>query len=363
MMIYGALFGCIDPELTIAASMSARNLFVSPFDKRDEADAVRKQFATDGSDHLAILVAFTKWKEIRRLKGDRAAQSFIRDSFLSRQTLFQIEDLRKQFANLLVSIGFLPPTFTLSDSKGKKGDSNPDEQEQASSSNHNIADANADNMALVKAVLCAGLYPNIIVAPHSLVKPSTERGDKEAGEVPFQSLNKGDVYLHPCTIAFKQKRLDSRYCCYHDMVKTSKTYVRDCTTVSPFALVLFGGTLVVFQEKGVVAVDEWLKFRIDRKAATLVKHLRAQMESMLLRKIVSPEDDVTGSPTGQALIQSISTLLRRDTAEKAARTDGAEIVTPWRGGGDQRNNNRRGGGGRGRGRGGRGRGRGGRGGR
>ena len=77
MMIYGALFGCIDPALTIAASMSARNPFVAPFDKRDEADAVRKQFAADGSDHLAILVAFTKWKEKRRKKGDRAAQSFI----------------------------------------------------------------------------------------------------------------------------------------------------------------------------------------------------------------------------------------------------------------------------------------------
>jgi ATP-dependent RNA helicase DHX36 len=59
MMIYGSLFGCIDPALTIAASMSARSPFVSPFDKRDEADAARKRFATDGSDHLATLEAFT----------------------------------------------------------------------------------------------------------------------------------------------------------------------------------------------------------------------------------------------------------------------------------------------------------------
>lgn len=355
MMIYGALFGCIDPALTIAASMSARNPFMSPFDKRDEADAVRKQFATDGSDHLAILVAFTMWKK-RRQQGDRAAQSFVRDSFLSRQTLFQIEDLRKQFLNLLVSIGFVPSNFRLADSRGgKKDNSNYGEQNQGINNSNNVANANADNTALVKAVLCAGLYPNIIVAPPSLAKPASERGDKAAGESPFRSLNKGDVYLHPCTIAFKEKRLDSRYCCYHEMVKTSKTYVRDCTTVSPFALVLFGGTLVVHQVKGVVTVDEWLRFRMDRKCATIVKHLRAQMESMLLRKIVSPEDDVTSSPTGQALIQSISALLRRETDDKAIRTDGAEIVRPWRGDEDQRNSNRRGGAGRGRGRGGRGR--------
>jgi HrpA-like RNA helicase len=396
MMIYGSLFGCIDPALTIAASMSARSPFVSPFDKRDEADSARKRFAIDGSDHLATLEAFkgdlfimdlwelfcaplsarvltrlvlllatlllTGWKESRRSQGERAAQQFMRDNYLSRQTLFQIEDLRKQFANLLISIGFLPAKFRLADIRGRNSNDNTDVMSATAAAN-----TNADNMALVKSVLCAGLYPNIIVAPRSLVSSTTtDRSDKKAGEVPFQSLNKGDVYLHPCTIAFNEKRFESRYCCYHEMVKTSKTYVRDCTTVSPFALVLFGGTLVVHQEKGVVTVDEWLKFRIGRRPATLVKHLRSQMEAILLRKIVSPDDDVTGSPTGKALIQSISTLLRLDKADSQVRTDGSEIVRPWRGSDDQHNNNGnnnpRGGRG-GRGRGGRGRARGARGGR
>jgi ATP-dependent RNA helicase DHX36 len=368
MMIYGALFRCIDPALTIAASMSARNPFVSPFDKRDEADAARKKFAHDGSDHLSILVAFSQWKEKRQAQGERAAQNFVRDNFLSRQTLFHIDDLRKQFANLLVSIGFLPEGFRLNDAtrRGERNSSGSGADDQDSNSD-NGSNANADNMALVKAVLCAGLYPNIIVAPRSLVINSAnnnDRGDnnKEAGEVAFQSLNKGDVYLHPCTIAFREKRLDSRYCCYHEMVKTSKTYVRDCTTVSPFALVLFGGTLQVYHEKAVVAVDEWLKFRIGRRPATLVKHLRTQMESMLFRKIVSPEDDVTDSPMGKALIQSISMLLQRDKAPSdTLRNDGAEIVRPWRGGNDNQRGNRgedrARGGGRGRARG-RGRGRG-----
>ena len=101
MMIYGALFGCIDPALTIAASMSARNPFMSPFDKRDAADAAKKEFASENSDHLTTLNAFNQWKEIRSTNGDRSAQSFLRDSFLSRLTLFQMEDLRKQFADLL----------------------------------------------------------------------------------------------------------------------------------------------------------------------------------------------------------------------------------------------------------------------
>merc|ERR1711957_149896 len=62
-------------------------------------------------------------------------------------------------------------------------------------------------------------------------------------------------------------------------------------------------------------IDGWLNFRISKKPATLVKHLRSQMESLLLKKIVSPNIDVTGSPEGKALIQAISTLVQKETKE------------------------------------------------
>mmetsp|Transcript_54900 Transcript_54900/g.164370 ORF Transcript_54900/g.164370 Transcript_54900/m.164370 type:complete len:713 (-) Transcript_54900:147-2285(-) len=335
MMIYGALFGCIDPALTIAASMSARSPFVSPFDKRDEADAAKKEFATESSDHLTTLNAFNQWK---RKKGDRSVHSFLRESFLSRLTLFQMEDLRKQFADLLKDIGFLPKSFRIDQGRGKGSQAHQ-------SGSVDAANAYAENLQLIKAILCAGLYPNIIIAPRSLVTGA--ESDKKVGECAFHS-QKGDVYLHPCTISFKEKRLDSRYCCYHDIVKTSKIYVRDCTTVSEFALLLFGGNLKVFHTHGVITVDNWLKFRIAAKPATLVKHLRAQMDSMLLKKIVSPDEDVTGSPEGRALIQAISALLEKEVNAQPDRS-GAEIVKPWTGQSDDQRRNREGRGGTGRG--------------
>ena len=306
MLIYGALFGCIDSALTIAASMSARNPFMSPFDKRDEADAARKEFATAESDHLTTLQAFNEWKDIRRTKGEKATQSFLRESFLSRMTLFQMEDLRRQFAENLKDIGFLPKSFRLAGGAGGRGRYG-DRDQQSQPVKSNATNSNEDNVHLIKAILCAGLYPNVIIAPKQLVAgPST----KAAGACPFQSL-KGDVHLHPSTISFSENRLDSRYCVYHEMIKTTKTYVRDCTPVSEFALLLFGGILKVYHTHSVVTVDEWLKFRIAAKPATLVKHLRAQMESMLLKKIVSPEEDVTGSPEGMAVIQAVGTLLEQ----------------------------------------------------
>lgn len=344
MMIYGSLFGCCDPALTVAASMSSRSPFMSPFDQRDAADAARKKFAVDCSDHLTILNGFNTWKGMIQTTGNREMKTFLKENYLGRLTLNQIDHSRKQFAGLLKDIGFLPKKFNLK-------------------SLDNAANENSTNTGLIKAVLCAGLYPNIIVAPRDLAGSS--RSKKTAGEHAFRSHTKGDVYLHPSSIAFGEPKLESRYCCYHEMVKTSKTYVRDCTTVSPLALLLFGGKLDVFQTHGICSVDGWLKFRIDAKPATLIKYLRSQMERILLRKILSPEEDIVGSDEGKALINSISILFQRETEEKASIPDrsGGEIVRPWSG--RQENGSTSGDTGgqtanRGGGRGGRGRGRGGR---
>ena len=141
------------------------------------------------------------------------------------------------------------------------------------------------------------------------------------------------------------------------MVKTSKIYVRDFTSVSSFALLLFGGNLKVYHQYGVVAVDEWLKFRVSAKPATLVKHLRAQMETMLLRKIIAPEDDITESSEGKGLIEAVSVLLAKEVGSaNLPDRSAAEIVRPWMGDADGGRSSGRGGRG-GRGRGGRGRGR------
>ena len=307
--------GCIDPALTIAASMSSRSVFASSFEDREEADKKRGVFSPEGSDHLAGLRAFDKWRELRA-KGERKASDFIRSNFLSRLSLFQVEDLRKQYSRLLADIGFLPKGFRVG-GKGKAA---------AVSTPLDGPNRNAENISMLKAVLCAGLYPNIIVAPRALVDGSAAQ---QACEYTFNGL-KGDVHLHPCTLSSGLKQLESRYGCYHEIVKTSKTYVRDLTAASPFALLLFGGKLVVHHARGVVTIDDWLKFRIAPASATLVKHLRSQMERALLEKIVNPELALSDIPAAQALIEAVNTVLDTEAGQTIqTRNDGAEIVRPY----------------------------------
>ena len=75
-----------------------------------------------------------------------------------------------------------------------------------------------------------------------------------------------------------------------------------------FALLLFGGTLQVYHTDGIITIDTWLRFRISRVAATLIKYLRSEMETMLLQKIVSPGQDLAGTQHTKAITDAICAL-------------------------------------------------------
>jgi hypothetical protein len=57
-----------------------------------------------------------------------------------------------------------------------------------------------------------------------------------------------DVAIHPSSINSKEAKFESRYLIYHERIKTTRMYVRDCTPVSPYALMLFGGTLAAARD-------------------------------------------------------------------------------------------------------------------
>lgn len=68
-------------------------------------------------------------------------------------------------------------------------------------------------------------------------------------------------------------------------VRTSRTFLRDCTVVSPMALLLFGGELSVVHEGGYVLIDDWIRIRASAPTAVLVKKLRAALDDLLDAKV------------------------------------------------------------------------------
>ena len=146
MLIYAAVLGCLDPVLTIAATMSSRSPFLLPFDKRDQANRAKRSFSKprDKSDHILAVRAYDAWVQAKS-KGGRHERAFCQDNFLSSTTLRTISDLRQQFCDVLVDAGFAR------NARDKRRAQGPD-----------VSNVNSDNWRLVRAVICAGLSPNVV---------------------------------------------------------------------------------------------------------------------------------------------------------------------------------------------------------
>lgn len=290
LLVYGALLGCLDPVLTIAACLSDKSPFAGSIDSRELAEAARRAFAAalpaagvtpppgsaatlpgirlsagQESDHLSMAAAYLAWRHVRRQQGAGAARALCRRHWLSEQSLGMISDLRSQFFGLLRDAGLV---------RGGK-ESKADDL----SAPYN---AHASRPEMVKAVLAAGLYPNIAAATKTEVK-----GGSVKSRVSWAD-NKGEVAVHPSSAlasAAGEGKLRAPFVVFHEKVQTSRAWLRTVSCVSPMALLLFGGEMQVLHDAGEVLVDGWLRARAPAQTAVLCKQLRALLDGELQRRI------------------------------------------------------------------------------
>jgi len=299
------MFGVTDDALTIAATLSYRNPFMSPMSAREEADRAKMTFATAQSDHLTVLNAYKQVDAMGKARYD-----FCRENFLSIKTLQTIAGLKRQFLELLSAAGFVRPNLrsraveglgrrnggndgvALALEKGltggvgrngvKAGDwkcpkcgshnfarntrscfrcrapkpkvdlpvddideesdeSEPEERELLGEDDGNEFEK---SLPLLKALLVAALFPQMVI-----VDDGKSSGGKKGGGGGItlkaraeDGEKQEDMAIHPSCITGKVKgALSSKYLVYHERVKTTRVYIRDATPVSPYALLLFGG--------------------------------------------------------------------------------------------------------------------------
>ncbi|KAG5463106.1 MAG: hypothetical protein BJ554DRAFT_1712 [Olpidium bornovanus] len=260
MLIYGSVFHCLRPMLTIAACLSSRSPFMSPMEKREEAKAARDKFATGKSDLLTAAAAYDAWDRIRKTVSRSELRQFCESrllgfsqNFLSTQTLFEIYDLRRQYLDLLRDLGFAPWK--------SQGQAKDDEDR---------LNANAANLKLVKAAICAGLYPNVarIQHPKTTYEQSLHGSiavDPEARQIKFFTKEDGRIFLHPSTVGFSINKYEESFLVYFSKIATSKVFLRDATPVGAYPLLLFGGRLTVDHHArgiwidGKVALRAWAR--------------------------------------------------------------------------------------------------------
>ncbi|NXG58695.1 DHX36 helicase, partial [Hemiprocne comata] len=260
MILFGALFCCLDPVLTIAASLSFKDPFVIPLGKEKVADARRKELSKNTkSDHLTVVNAFTGWEETRR-RGFRTEKDYCWEYFLSPNTLQMLHNMKGQFAEHLLAAGFVNSR----DPKDLK------------------SNTNSDNEKLLKAVICAGLYPKV-----AKIRPSFSKKRKM---VKVCTKTDGTVNIHPKSVNVEETEFHYNWLVYHLKMRTSSIYLYDCTEVSPYCLLFFGGDISIQKDKDqdTIAVDEWIVFQSPARIAHLVKNLRQELDDLLQEKIENP---------------------------------------------------------------------------
>ncbi|PON40001.1 RNA helicase, ATP-dependent DEAH box [Trema orientale] len=261
MLLMGSIFQCLNPALTIAAALAHRDPFVLPIERKEEADAAKRSFAGDScSDHIALLKAFEGWKEAKRNGKERA---FCWEYFLSPVTLQMMEDMRMQFLDLLSGIGFV------------------DKSRPTAYNQYN------QDLEMVCAILCAGLYPNVVQCKR--------RGKRSA----FYTKEVGKVDIHPASVNAGVHLFPLPYMVYSEKVKTTSIFIRDSTNISDYALLLFGGNLIPSQTgEGIEMLNGYLHFSASRSVLELIRKLRGELDKLLNRKIEEPGFDIATEGKG-----------------------------------------------------------------
>ncbi|KAF4761755.1 hypothetical protein HAV15_008318 [Penicillium sp. str.  len=298
LMIYGSIFGCMEPCLTIAAMLTVKSPFVSPRDKRDEANAAKASFSRPGDgDLLTDLSAYQAWSERTRAQGGYwGTQSWCVANFLSHQTLRDISSNRAQFITSLKDAGVLPVQY--SDSS-------------ASAWNRNAANRN-----LIRALVAGAFQPQVaqISFPDKKFASSvtgTVEVDPDARTIKYFNQENGRVFIHPSSILFSAAGYPSSaaYLSYFTKMATSKVFIRDLTPFNAYSLLLFCGSIELDTVGRGLVVDGWLRLRGWARIGVLVSRLRTMLDEALTERFDNPSVVSDGSSLGDRVIEAVKKLI------------------------------------------------------
>ncbi|KAI9655924.1 MAG: hypothetical protein M1831_004769 [Alyxoria varia] len=291
LMIFGALFGCLESCVTIAAILSLKSPFVSPTDKREESKMARQAFGENVGDPIVDLRAYDAWAEMRKTTSFRECRTWCERSFLSQQTLNDISSTRSQYLSSLQEVGFLPSNYFAHPSGSLQATS------QSPSSKY--LNRNSASLSLLHSLVLSALQPQILRITYPPQKyTSTSSGaipiDPSAKEIKFFSTQNNRVFVHPSSTLFGAQTLPTAgggtapFLTYFNKVETSKVFARELCPAGTYALLLFGGDIAIDEEGRGLLVDRWARVVGWARIGVLVSRMRGVLDGILGKWIEEP---------------------------------------------------------------------------
>jgi ATP-dependent RNA helicase DHX57 len=168
--------------------------------------------------------------------------AFCKDNFLSVNSLFDISKTRQQYLETLLDLGYLPRDYERNILKH-----NPE----------------SSNINILKSALYAGLHPNLAIIKTPDQKfAETAHGafpvDHEASKIRFFDETER-VFIHPASFNKSLGNFDEPFLTYVEKIRTSMVFLRDTTSVSPWPILLFGGSLKVDHHHNIITIGDHAK--------------------------------------------------------------------------------------------------------
>ncbi|XP_044748231.1 putative ATP-dependent RNA helicase DHX57 [Coccinella septempunctata] len=308
LLLFGAIFSCIDAALTMAACLSFKSPFLNPFGKRDQANAKKMNFASGFSDQITVYTAYKKWLQVYK-KSTAGGRNYANENFLSFRTLISIADIKYQFLELLVDIGFISVDLN---KRRKMGE---DIIAQVTGQEFN---RHCENYRLLSSVICAALYPNVVkvlTPPKSYIMSAAGAIPKEvqAKDLQFATVQE-KVFMHPSSINYKLGNFPSPYLVYQEKVRTSKVFFRDCSVIPLMSLVLFTGfdlDIRIHNGSTFISLENgWILLQVEEhQVAEMVKLIRLELFDILEEKIRDPLLNLQHNERSNRIISTILHLI------------------------------------------------------
>ncbi|CAI5441381.1 unnamed protein product [Caenorhabditis angaria] len=183
LLIMSVDLGCSDEVLTIVAMLNVQNIFYRPKEKQEMADQKKAKFHQPEGDHLTLLAVYNSWKH------HHFSQPWCFENFIQVRSMKRAQDIRKQLLGIM------------------------DRHKL------NMVSCGRD-VARVQKAICSGFFRN------------AAKRDPQEG---YRTLVDGqNVYIHPSSAVFQHQ---PEWVVYHELVMTTKEYMREITAIDPKWLV------------------------------------------------------------------------------------------------------------------------------
>ncbi|XP_018336922.1 ATP-dependent RNA helicase DHX8 [Agrilus planipennis] len=194
MLIMSVALQCSDEILTVVSMLSVQNVFYRPKDKQALADQKKAKFNQPEGDHLTLLAVYNSWK------NNKFSNAWCYENFVQIRTLKRAQDVRKQLLGIM--------------------------------DRHKLDVVSCEkNTVRVQKAVCSGFFRN------------AAKKDPQEG---YRTLVDSQVvYIHPSSALFNRQ---PEWVIYHELVQTTKEYMREVTAIDPKWLVEFAPAFFKFSD-------------------------------------------------------------------------------------------------------------------